>query len=125
MDTYARTLFSIAAAFNFAVAAGLLFLRSTFVSLLRLDPVLGTNLVFLYVTAAMIAIFGWAYVCVARDAHKYRVYIPLAVAGKLLVVAAVCWPWLSGDLSWRLPGLASADLVFALLFLNYLRRSDA
>jgi hypothetical protein len=123
MNTYARTLFSIAAGFNFAMAASLLFLRNQFLPILQLDAVTGTNLVFIYVAAALIASYGGAYVCVALDAHKYRAYIPLAVAGKMMVVAIVCWPWLAGDVSWRLPALASSDLVFAALFVDYLRRT--
>ena len=35
----------------------------------------------------------------------------------------VCGPWLAGDVSWRLPALASSDLVFAALFVDYLRRT--
>jgi hypothetical protein len=123
MNTYARTLFSIAAGFNFAMAASLLFLRNQFLPILQLDAVTGTNLVFVDVAAALIASYGGAYVCVARDAHTYRVYIPLGVVGKLMVVAFVCWPWLPGEVSWRLPALASSDLVFASLFADYLRRT--
>ena len=120
-----RILFSIAAAFNFAVAAGLLFLQRELLPMLGLEAVEGANVVLLYVTAALVASYGYAYLCVARDAKKYRVYIPLSVAGKLGVVGVAYWPWLMGRLSWRLPALASADLVFALLFLDYLRRTSS
>jgi hypothetical protein len=72
----------------------------------------------------LIASFGVAYVCVAVNPGKYRPYIPLGVVGKLMVVAVVCWPWLGGNVSWRLPALASSDLVFAALFADYLRRTQ-
>ncbi len=123
MDTYARKLFSISAAFNFAVAAGLLFLRGGLFPILGLDPVDGPNLALPYVAAALVASYGYAYACLAYDARKYRVYIPLAIIGKVLVFAAVCVLWRAGELSWRMPGFASADLIFALLFLDYLRRT--
>ena len=123
MNTYARTLFSIAAGFNFAMAASLLFLRDQLLPIIQLDAVTGTNLVFVYVAAALIASYGGAYVCVALDARKYRAYIALGVVGKLMVVAVVCWPWLAGNVSWRLPALASSDLLFAAFFVNYLRRT--
>jgi hypothetical protein len=122
MNAYTRMLFSIAAGFNFAMAASLLFLRGQLLPILQLDAVTGTDLVFVYVAAVLIASYGGAYVCVALDAHKYRAYIPLGVAGKLMVVAVVCWPWMAGTVSWRLPALASSDLIFAALFVDYLRR---
>jgi len=123
MDTYARKLFSISAAFNFAVAASLLFLSGAIFPLLGLEPVAGANLTLPYVAAALVASYGYAYACLAYDARKYRSYIPLAIVGKLMVFAVVCSLWRAGDVSWRLPGVASADLVFALLFIDYLRRT--
>ena len=123
METYGRKLFSIAAAFNFAVAAGLLFLRGGLFPMLGLDPVTGPNLALAYVAAALVASYGYAYACLAYNVRRYRVYIPLGIIGKLMVFGAVCWLWRAGDVSWRLPGFASADLAFALLFLDYLRRT--
>jgi hypothetical protein len=123
MDTYARKLFSISAAFNFAVAAALLFLSGTILPLLGLDPVAGANLTLPYVAAALIGSYGYAYACLAYDARKYRSYISLAIIGKLAVFAVVCSLWRGGDVSWRVPGFASADLIFALLFIDYLRRT--
>lgn len=123
MDTYARKLFLIAAGFNFAVAAALWFLRDQMAAILDLDPITGTNVAFIYFAAALIASYGYAYARIAYDPHKYRVYIPLGVIGKLMAVGAVCWPWHLGAVSWRLPMLASGDLVFAVLFVDYLRRT--
>jgi len=123
MDAYARKLFSIAAGFNFAVAAGLWLLRDQMGAILDLDAITGTNVAFTYFAAALVASYGYAYACIAYDPRKYRVYIPLGVIGKLMAVGAVCWPWHLGEVSWRLPGLASGDLVFAALFLDYLRQT--
>jgi hypothetical protein len=52
MNTYARTLFSIAAGFNLAMAAALLLLRNELLPILQLDLVTGTALVFVQITAA-------------------------------------------------------------------------
>ena len=65
MNAYGRRLFSIAAGFNFAIAGSLLLLRNQLSPILQLDPVTGTNLAFVQITAALIASFGGAYVCVA------------------------------------------------------------
>jgi hypothetical protein len=123
MNGYARVLFTIATAFNFAMAASLSLIGDRLFPILQLDAVTGTNRVLVYITAALIATYGYAYACVAFDPRKYRIYISLGVIGKLAVVAVVCATWLAGIISWCLPALAAADLVFALLFLDYLRRT--
>jgi len=123
VNAYARILFSVAAAFNFLIAGAVLFARPALLAMLELDPATGTNLVFVTITAAMIACFGYSYACIAYDAQKYRVYVSLGIIGKLLVVGTVCWLWRSGAVSSRLPALASGDLIFAALFVDYLRRS--
>jgi hypothetical protein len=119
VETYARTLFGIAAFLNVLVALDMLFLRN----LLPLDPAPGTNRFLLYMTAFIVALFGYAYLRIAQDPRRYRPWIELGVIGKLLAVAAATLPWLSGEVGWRLPFLIGGDLVFAALFLDYLRRT--
>ena len=123
MNTYARRLFSVAAVFNFAVAGAALFARDALTAMLGLDPATGTNVAFVDITALMIGVFGYSYACVAYDSHKYRPYVSLGVIGKLLVVAAASWLWLRSVIPSQLPALAAGDLVFAALFLDYLRRT--
>src|SRR5437899_7482774 len=52
--SHARKLFGTAALFNFLVALALLFLRPQLGPLVRLDPVTGTNLVFVYLAAGLV-----------------------------------------------------------------------
>ena len=120
---HARWLFGIAAAFNFAVAASVLFLRPWIGPLFQLDPPVGTNLATTYIAGVLIACFGWAYVCIARDPVQYRPYVSLGIIGKLAVATAAFTPWLTGAIGWRVPALAAADLVFAALFADFLRRT--
>ena len=121
--SYARTLFGTAAFFNFAAAGALLFLRPVLAPLAGLEPVVGTNLVFLYMTAFLIATFGWAYARIAQDPRRFRPFIELGAIGKLLAVVAATGPWLAGEVRWPLPFVVSGDLVFALLFIDFLRRT--
>jgi len=122
-DAYARKLFGNAAVFNFVVAAALLFLRPWVGPLVRLDPIAGTNLVFVYLSAMLVGVFGYTYLRIAQDPARFRSFIELGVIGKLLAVGAVTWPWLAGDIGWQLPMLVSGDLVFAFLFIGFLRRT--
>jgi hypothetical protein len=122
---HARWLFGIAAAFNVAVASGLLFGQSWLAPLLGLTPAYGSNALFLDLTAMLIAVFGYAYARVAGHPQRFRPYIALGVLGKTLVVVLVFGHWLLGDIGWQLPLLASADALFSLLFLAFLRRLPA
>jgi len=121
--SYARMLFGIAAFFNFVVAIALLFLRPMFGPLVSLDPVAGTNLVFVYMAAFLIGTFGYAYARIAQNPRRYRPFIELGAIGKLLAVVAVTGPWLAGEVGWQLPLVVSGDVVFALLFIDFLRRT--
>ena len=123
MEKHARVLFGTAAAFNLAVGGGLLFARAWLSALLKLDPIAGTNVVVANVAGAMIALFGIAYACVARDPVKYRPFIALGIAGKLMAVAGAVIPWSMGTVGATLPMLTGADVVFALLFADFWRRS--
>ncbi|HZR36105.1 MAG TPA: hypothetical protein VFA75_12055 [Nevskia sp.] len=122
MHHHARRLFGVAALFNFTVAAGLLLLRPVLLPLLRLDPVQGSNVAFADLLALMIAVFGYAYWCVANDPVRYRPYIPLSIVGKVAVPLTLAACWLGGHASGRLVALGGSDLVFAALFLAFLRR---
>ena len=84
---------------------------------------LGTNLVFVYLAAGLVAVFGYAYLRIAQDPERFRPFIELGVIGKLLAVGAVTWPWLTGEVGWQLPLVVSGDAVFALLFIDFLRRT--
>jgi hypothetical protein len=123
VDRYARRLFGTAALANFVVGLSLLVLRRQLAPLLGLDPIAGTNLVFFYLSATLIVTFGYAYLRVAQDPRRFRPFIELGAIGKLVAVGAATWPWLAGDAGGQLPLLISGDLVFALLFLDFLRRT--
>ncbi|HZS36070.1 MAG TPA: hypothetical protein VFF06_04555 [Polyangia bacterium] len=125
MRAHARWLFGSAAALNFALATALLFLFPRLAPVLRLDAANGTNVVMVNATGALIATFGVAYVLLAVDPVRHRVFVPLAILGKLLVVAVVAWPWLAGAVPWTLPALTGADVVYAALFLHFLRKTSA
>ena len=125
MLTHARWLFGLAALFNLSVVLGLLLLGPWLNPLLQLNEATGSNLALRDLGLMLIATFGFAYLCVAHSPTKFRLYIPLGVMGKSLVVIAIYGHWLAGHISWQLPALALGDVLFAWLFLSFLRRYPA
>jgi hypothetical protein len=123
MTTYARWLFGIAAVFNFAVGLALLFFRPLLLGKLGFDPVTGSNIVIANLTGMFVALFGWCYLLVALDPVKNRPFIAVGAIGKLLAICCAAAPWLSGTITMKPPPLLAGDLILALLFLDYLRRT--
>jgi hypothetical protein len=123
MNTYARWLFGVSAAFNLAVGGALLLLRPTLLGRLGFDPVEGSNIVIANLTAMFIMLFGYCYALVAFDPVKNRPFISVGAVGKLLAIGCAVVPWLSGQIAMKPPPLLAGDLILAILFLDYLRRT--
>jgi hypothetical protein len=123
MRAYARWLFGLAAAFNLLVGLLLLFLRPFLAGLVHLSPLVGTNIVTANLTGMFVALFGCAFAMVALDPAEYRPFITLGAIGKLLAVVCVFIPWFMGVIPAVLPSLVAGDFVFAILFLDFLRRT--
>jgi hypothetical protein len=119
---YARWLFGLAAAANLAVAAAMSIGQGWFVALLRLDTIGGTNALLVDLAAELIAVFGIGYAWVAFEPRQ-RALIVLGAVGKAAAVAMVLAGALANPHLWRFFALISGDLVFAGLFLHYLRRT--
>jgi hypothetical protein len=125
MKTYARGLFGLAAFANLAVAGLFLFAKAPLVALLGLDPITGTNLVFVNLAAILIAAFGYSYARIAADPARFRLLIHLGAAGKLAAVVVAAIGAAENPHAIRLAALISGDAIFAALFLDYLRRTGA
>ena len=120
-SAYTRWLFGTAAALNIAVGALFLFFRPTLAVLAGVGPTPIINVTLSYLLGSFILLFGYAYILIARDPARYRLYIHLAVIGKLMAWGSVTLSWIQGNAEPGLPVLMSVDLVYAVLFLLYLR----
>ncbi|MDB6145599.1 MAG: hypothetical protein JWP80_4643 [Pseudomonas sp.] len=118
-NKYTNGLFKSAACFNVLAGLPLLVALRPAASLMGLE-VTPTSALFIQITMALVVIFGWAYWMISRDPVRYRPYIVLGVALKILVVSLIYGHWLAGSIPWPLPVLASGDIVYALLFWRYL-----
>jgi amino acid transporter len=115
-----RTLFVSAAAFNWLVGLALLFDARLLFGLFRVTP-LPTEPLFVQLFAWLVIVFGVSYFWVSRDPQSNAPLIKLGMLGKASVVLVCLAAVVSGDVSWQMMILASADLVYALIFWRALR----
>ena len=93
-----------------------------------LAPVLGVDgppTVWFHIVAGIVLVFGYAYARIAQDSQRYRPYIVLGAAGKLTFAAVIYAHWIAGSAPGPVAVLVSADVVFAALFLAFLRSHPA
>ena len=113
-----RRMFASGAWFNWIAVAVLGFGNPTLFRALGITPVAEPAL-FLHLFLAAVFVFGYAYHCVSRDLSQV-VLVQLGMIGKLLVFAVIGAYWLAGVASWHLVVPACVDLVYAILFLDFL-----
>lgn len=125
MKTYARWLFGTAAIFNIVLGLAVIFARPLMAAKLGIEPAEGVNLVFANLAGLLAAMIGVVYWMIGREPERYRPLILLSAVGKTLAVALVMIPFGRGEIGGALPLLVMGDLIYATLFLDYLRRSKA
>jgi hypothetical protein len=118
----AKPLFTVAAIFNFLVGIPLLVAHSRVAPLLGIE---GPPTVWMHIVAAIVVLFGYAYWRIAGDPARFRPYVVLGILGKLAFVVIIYGHWLAGTAPGPVALLVTADLVFALLFIAYLRSNPA
>jgi len=118
----ARPLFTVAAIFNVLVSLGILLGYGVVAPWLGAPP---QPTVWIHIIALVVLVFGYAYWRVATDPARFREYVVLGIAGKLSFVVAIYAHFLSGSATAALAALVSADLLFAVLFWAYLKRTPA
>ena len=123
MRTHARWLFGVAGTVNLVVGLTLLLLPGRAAVIAGLEPALGSHIVLIYFAGAMIAVFGYGYLRIAAEPAHYRPLIHIGAIGKLSAFACAAVPWLQGQIGPHLVVLLTLDVAFAMLFLDYLRRT--
>lgn len=117
---YYRRLFLVAAAWNFLMGFSLLFGEGAMRALTGVgtpfDP-LGKQLF-----ASLVLVFGLGYYIVSRDVSRNEGIVLLGIFGKVLVIALFSIHAALGDISFILAAPTIVDLLFALLFAEFLWR---
>ena len=121
-DRPGTLLFRIGAAFNVLVGLPMLVAWPTAAALLGVTT---PRSVYTDLVGAIVAMFGWVYWRIAEDPVGCRSYVLLGIVGKLTFVAVIYANWALGRAPAALAALVTADLVFAILFARWLRRTAA
>jgi len=115
-----KLLFTVAAGFNWLVGLILFFNADLLLELLHITP-LPIETTFLRLFAGLVFVFGFGYYAAGSDLKTNAPVIRLGGIAKLMVVAIAAYEVVLGNISWQLMLVASADLIFALLFFRALR----
>ncbi len=115
---YYRLMFLTAALWNALAAVAVLFLINKGTPRMALDAI-GQELL-----AACLATFGLGYYWMSRDLSKNRDLVRLGVIGKLLVFVVFLGHLLLGRITLRLALPSLVDLLFGILFLEFLARFE-
>ena len=115
-----RSLFVTAAVFNWLVGLALHFDAALLFRLFGVTPT-PTEPLFVQLFAWLVIVFGVGYFWVSRDPVTNLSLIKLGALGKASVVLVCLASVLTGGVSWQLMILASADLVYGILFVVTLK----
>ena len=119
-DRPGTLLFRIGAVFNVLVGVPMLVAWPAVAGLLGVTT---PRSVFTDLVGALVALFGWVYWRIAEDPVGCRSYVLLGIVGKLTFVAVIYANWALGRAPAALAALVTVDLVFAILFARWLRRT--
>lgn len=115
-----RTMFTIAAVFNWVIGIGLFLDARTTLGLIGVHP-LPTEFTFVRIVGGLVFLFGFWYYRAGRDLNSVASAIWLGAIAKLLVFSVALFDALTSHISWHFLMPATADLVFAILFFRALR----
>ena len=120
-ETYYKNLFRVAALWNWAIAAQVLFSSrkpKKDVKATNSDPI------YLQVAMSLVAVFGLGYFWVSRNLDKNRNIVKLAVIGKTIVFLVLLRLKLMGKASVLNLVAGIGDLIFAGLFTDFLLKTQ-
>ena len=118
---YATQVFGAAAVMNVGVGVGLFVAPAATLAMMGMQP--PSSQVLLQLAAWLILVFGVGYAFTARDPDGNRDLMRLGAIGKMLVLPLMLAAWRRGEVGPAGVASGGGDLVFALLFLDVLRRT--
>lgn len=118
-DKVMRRALQLTTVFNFVAAFALAFPGSALGQFMGFPP--AAPLIYLAMASGAVALFGFAYGWLSVQPVIDRPLVVLSTVGKLIAFASVAVIALLGDMPMRSAVLASPDLMFAAIFIWWLR----
>ena len=118
-EGYYKGLFFIGALWNWGAAINFLFLTEFTFSLIGMDIAL-SNTIFFTWFLALVFVYGLGYFWVSRDVLKNHGVVWMGILGKLSLFGLAAYHWSIGLITLPLFMILVGDLIFALLFLEFI-----
>jgi hypothetical protein len=116
-----RALLQFAGAFNVAAAAILVLLARARPAWLGVEPLAGSQLLYVDLFAWLVVCFGLGYALGGRNLPRFWPYVAMGVVGKAGVAALALVYFATGRTGPLVMALATGDAIFAVLFTRVLR----
>jgi hypothetical protein len=117
-ERYNRNLFFIGALWNWGAALIIFFFYESVYSIFGMEPPLYPANLQLFL--AVVFVFGIGYYWVSKDASKNHDIVKMGIAGKIMVFMLLLYHSVFGNLSLFFTASGTVDLVFAVLFFEFL-----
>lgn len=111
----------VAGAYNFGAALLLVVLARLAPGLLGVDAPSASQLLYVDLTALLVAGFGLAYVIAGEDLVRFWPFVSFGVVGKVGVTLLGVLYFVTGNAGWLVLLLVLGDAIFAVLFVRLLR----
>jgi hypothetical protein len=115
---YYKKMFFIAALYNWGATLPFAVGYKTFFPLFNME--LPRYLVFFMMFLGLCFVFGIGYFWVSRDVYKNHDIVWMGIIGKLIVFVGLLWAWMAGEVPLILTGPGIIDMIFVLLFIEFL-----
>lgn len=116
--SYYRWLFIVAAIWNWGAAVQFSFWHAPIFALLKMEPINHPSI--MQLAMALVFAFGVAFYFVSRDISKNHDIVKVGIIEKLLAFVVFGYHYLFGSLSVVIFLCGVVDLVFGILFLEFL-----
>jgi hypothetical protein len=117
---YYKKFFVVAAIWNWVAAIAFFCWYKQILSLFDMKPLIYP--VIMQLLSALVFVFGIGYYWVAGDIEKNQAIVKMGIIGKILVFILLLVHWILGNIPFFLVGPGIVDLIFAILFIEFLLR---
>jgi len=118
-ESYYKWLFIIGAVWNWGAAILFFFFSAQAFAILRMQPL--NYPAIMQLAMALVFAFGIGYYWVSKDLFTNHDIVKMGIIAKILVFFVLLYHYLVGNIPLMLASCGAVDLIFALLFMEFLK----